>query len=770
MVRNLTTLAAVTATNSTAAVAFRNPEDAQEVLKALRAEQHIVAAAVYDRDGKLFAAFPQDLAAAELPPRPQADGYRFSTAHLFVFQPISEGGQDRLGTLFIKSNLGAIYERLQLYGLIVAAVIAMALLSAYIVARRLQQRISKPILSLAATAKALVDNKDYSIRAERIALGGEIGKLTDAFNHMLVHNQIQLGRLELLNDITRAIGERQDLESIFHVVLRRLEDDLPIDFGCICTYDSSDRQLLIKAIGSGSRQLPGAELLDVGMTIAVDQNSLAQCVDRSTLVHQPDLTAIDYPLARLLVGCGLRASVLAPLASESSVLGVLIACRREPSSFSSGDCGFLRQLTEQVALASRQTQLYKALQNAYEDLRQTQQTVMQQERLRVLGQMASGIAHDINNAISPVALYTESLLETETGLSERARGHLKTIQQAIESVAETVARMREFYRERQPQLQLASVQLNKLVKDVVNLTRPKWGAESQQRGAMIDLQAELAADLPDIMGAEPEIRDALTNLLFNALDAMPNGGKLAVRTYTRPGGAQKVDDTACVEIQDSGTGMDAETQRRCLEPFFTTKGERGTGLGLAMVYGMVQRHSADIEIDSDIGRGTTVRLVFPISRLRMIPGEGLRPLQAMPRRLKLLIVDDDPLLIQSLRDALERDGHTIVAADSGQAGVDAFRRSLRQEFAFDVVITDLGMPYMDGRQVAAAIKNASPATPVILLTGWGQRMLAEQDIPPHVNRVMSKPPRLHDLRAALADLTEPADITSELQEQAYRAL
>src|SRR6202044_1050318 len=143
--------------------------------------------------------------------------------------------------------------------------------------------------------------------------------------------------------------------------------------------------------------------------------------------------------------------VAAPLLVESKVFGALIAALKAPDSFSSGDCEFLRQLSEHVALAAHQSQLYEALQQAYDDLRQTQQAVMQQERLKALGQMASGIAHDINNAISPIALYTESLLEKEPGLSARARDYLSTIQHAIEDVSHTVARMRESSRQREPQ-------------------------------------------------------------------------------------------------------------------------------------------------------------------------------------------------------------------------------------------------------------------------------------------------------------------------------
>jgi CheY-like chemotaxis protein len=373
---------------------------------------------------------------------------------------------------------------------------------------------------------------------------------------------------------------------------------------------------------------------------------------------------------------------------------------------------------------------------------------MQQERLRALGQMASGIAHDINNAISPVALYTEMLLEQEAGLSKRTREYLETTQRAIGDVAHTVARMREFYRQHEPELVLSPVDLNTLVQQVIDLTRARWADMPQQRGIMIELVSELGKDLPPVAGIESEIREALINLVFNAVDAMPDGGKLAVRT--------KITETAAdtrhvaVEVADSGVGMDEDTRRRCLEPFFTTKGERGTGLGLAMVYGVIRRHNAEIEMESAVGQGTTVRLGFPVA-VNSAETQSAQP-DAMPPRLRILSVDDDPLLIKSLRDALEADGHAVVSANGGQEGIDAFRAAEQRDERFAVVITDLGMPYVDGRKVATAIKNDSPTTPVILLTGWGQRIIAEGDIPPHVDRVLNKPPKLRELRAALAEL------------------
>jgi DNA-binding response OmpR family regulator len=171
-----------------------------------------------------------------------------------------------------------------------------------------------------------------------------------------------------------------------------------------------------------------------------------------------------------------------------------------------------------------------------------------------------------------------------------------------------------------------------------------------------------------------------------------------------------------------------------------------------MVYGVAQRHGAEVDIESGVGRGTTVRLSFPIPALKQAASAAPLP-EAPTSRLRILIVDDDPLMLKSLCDTLELDGHIVVTANGGQAGIDAFHAPRRPAEAFDVVITDLGMPYIDGRKVAGAVKATAAAPPVILLTGWGQRLLADGEIPAQVDKVLSKPPKLREVRAALAELT-----------------
>jgi signal transduction histidine kinase/ActR/RegA family two-component response regulator len=549
----------------------------------------------------------------------------------------------------------------------------------------------------------------------------------------------QLERLSLLQQITRAIGERQDMQSIFQAAIQRLEDHLPMEFCCVCLYDAAANELAVTAAGLKSSQLAAGLELNPGAIIGIDPNGLSRCI-RGQLVYEPDVAQVQFPFPQRLAREGLHALVAAPLVVESQVFGLLVVARRQAESFSSGDCEFLRQLSEHVALAAHQAELHTALKQAYDDLRTTQDAAMQQERLRALGQMASGIAHDINNAVSPVALYTEMLLEKEQNLSARTRQYLEITQRAIGDVTHTVSRMGEFYRKREPALQLVSTDLNQLIQQVVDLTRARWSDMPQQRGIVIDVRQDLAPQLPAVAAVESEVREALTNLVFNAVDAMPEGGTLTLRTISISGQVR-------VEIADTGAGMDEETRRRCLEPFFTTKGDRGTGLGLAMVYGIVRRHNADLEIESRIGEGTTIRLVFPAAVAGGVAQASAA--SAPPTRRRILVVDDDPLLIKSLREALEDDGHTVVTASSGQEGIDIFRAAQAPHQKFGVVITDLGMPYIDGRKVAAAVKAASPLTPVILLTGWGQRLVIEGEVPPHVDCVLNKPPKLRDLREAL---------------------
>jgi signal transduction histidine kinase/ActR/RegA family two-component response regulator/HAMP domain-containing protein len=745
-VQQLETTSAIIAENSTAVLAFDDRAAAEDILSALKATPHVTQAALYDAAGRFFAGYPKNLAAAQFPPAPRGVGHRFEQGFLVEERPVIRD-ERRLGTLYVKEDTKAAAQRVRLYAAMAASVAGVAFLLAYLLSRVLQRQITEPILALASTARTVYERRNYSVRAQ-VHTNGEVGVLTRAFNQMLTQIQEQLGFLELLNRITQAIGERLDLTSMLSVMLSSLEDNFPVRLVCAGLYKRDTRQLEVASVGARSSETAVTTSMTPGSALELDPEGLDRC-EHGTQAYEPDLTRGSSSFAVRLTKQGMRSVVVSPLRVESSNLGVLLAARAEEDGFSALDREFLRQLAEHTALAVHQANLYGELQQAYRELRLSQQAIMQQERLRALGQMAMGIAHDINNAILPAALYTETLLEKETGLSPLARDNLRTVSRAIEDVAATVGRMREFFRQRPPQVSLMPVYVNKSIQAVIDLTRARWSDTPQQRGVVIAIVTDLAADDPVILGVEGEVREALTNVFFNAFDAMPEGGTLTVRTRTMP------DRKVQIEVIDTGIGMDEATRRRCLEPFYTTKGERGTGLGLAMVYGVAERHGASIEIESAPGKGTTFRFLFPeppITATMRAPGAA----PPTKSRLRILVVDDEPLIAKVLEDTLQPDGHQVEKAIGGQAGIDAFTRSFEQGKPFDVVITDLGMPYVDGRKVAAAVKAKSSHTPVILLTGWGQSVLAEGEATQHIDRLLAKPPKLAELREALASCVAAA--------------
>jgi signal transduction histidine kinase/ActR/RegA family two-component response regulator/HAMP domain-containing protein len=611
---------------------------------------------------------------------------------------------------------------------------------------------------------------DLSARTGIAPGEGELDHLARAFDEMAegLEQQVterkraedglrqQLSRIGLLNQITRAIADRQDLGSIFRTVLRRLEDDLPVAFGAIFLHDAKSDTLTVAASGRKSRSLAAEMGLPEGAMLPVEPTGLSAGVHGETL-YVSDTVRVDAQTPRILAERGLRSMMVTPLTAESKTFGMLLLARAKEGGFTSTEGEFLRSLSEHVALAAHQIRLHEDLRRAYEDLRETQRAVMQQERLRALGQMASGVAHDINNALSPVVGYTELLLAREANLSERARRYLTSIKTAGTDIANIITRMREFYRKREDADILAPVELNRAVDQVIELTRPRWRDIPQESGVVIQMKTDLHSPLPPIMGVESELRQALTNLVLNAVDAMPEGGTMTIRTnvgvQAPEGDGEGAPTHVILEVIDTGIGMDEETRRRCLEPFYSTKGERGTGLGLAMVFGIMQRHEGEIDIESELGKGTTMRLTFPIRKPAKAGGVGGPEAVAPLPTLRILCIDDDPVLRDLLKEMLGSEGHTVEMADGGQEGLHAFRAARQRGEPFDVVITDVGMPYVDGREVASTVKQESPTTPVIILSGWGRQMKAEGDVPAQADYVLSKPPRIHELRQALAKVT-----------------
>lgn len=481
--------------------------------------------------------------------------------------------------------------------------------------------------------------------------------------------------------------------------------------------------------------------------------SLAKVARTRKPLYVSDLLTDPRKDEALWQDLGLRTLLVLPLSAGDEFLGLICFARRMFRPLSVPDFELARGASQGVASAlqgeeAREEILEQRsdLEDANEELRKAQQAMMAQERLRALGEMASGMAHDIGNALSPIVGYTDLLLNEEDNLSERARRFLETIKTAGSDIERTVGRMKDFYRRRDEREELVPVDLNGAVAQVIDLTRPRWRDLSQGKGILVEVRNELQADLPKIMGVESEVRDGVTNLILNSVDAMPRGGAIALRTWAT---TEKV----VLEVRDQGTGMDEETCRRCLEPFYSTKGKKGTGLGLAIVFGAMERHNGQVQIQSKVGEGTAIRLIFP--RLDTEPTvEASQAVVAPPglRPLRILYIDDEPSVCELVQEILGADGHTTDLAASGQVGLDAFHAAAEAGEPYDAVITDLGMPHLDGREVARIIKSGSPETPVILLTAWAKEVKTQQGAPEGVDAILRKPPKAEELRVALTDL------------------
>ena len=269
------------------------------------------------------------------------------------------------------------------------------------------------------------------------------------------------------------------------------------------------------------------------------------------------------------------------------------------------------QLRQEVAerkraqLASEKSS--KNLADALENLRQTQQKMVQQERLSAVGQMSSGIAHDINNRLQVILGQADQLLldETMRDVGEEAVGRVQMIRESVKDAANVVSLLRDFYRPKKQFEGFADVDIDRIVRGAIRLTEPLWKDQALRRGIQVSVEAELG-ELPIIDGSRSNLREALINLIFNAVDAVPNGGAVTVRTYVDG-------EFVVLEVSDNGVGMSEAVRQQCLEPFFTTKGESGSGLGLAMVYRTVNQHGGTLDIESARNEGTTVKLRLPAS-------------------------------------------------------------------------------------------------------------------------------------------------------------
>jgi GAF domain-containing protein/ActR/RegA family two-component response regulator len=407
---------------------------------------------------------------------------------------------------------------------------------------------------------------------------------------------------------------------------------------------------------------------------------------------------------------GIVTNLGVPILHNDELIGALWVFNRTHRPFTDRDEAFLAGLGDHAAVAVVNARTHAERQHALEELRASQDRLIQTERLRALGEMASGVAHDFNNLLAVILGRVELLLLTVD--DPAVRRSLSMVERAAADAAHTVRRIQEFTRTRRTRV-FQPVDLRQVVREAIELTRGRWKDEAQVQGVTYTITSDFG-DVAPIPGEAAELREVFTNLLLNAVDAMPGGG--AVHFAVRQDG-----DILVATVRDTGPGMPADVRERVFEPFFTTKGPRSTGLGLSVAYGIVRRHGGRIEAQSVEGEGAsfTIHLPagIPIDRRPQIPATALGG-ASTGRPARVLVIDDEASVRELIADVLRAAGHEPLAAADGPSGLAL----IDQVGAPDVALIDLGLPGMSGWEVAARLRASQPRVPLVLITGWGDRL------------------------------------------------
>ena len=671
-IRHISTLGEVICSNSTAALAFDNQDDAREILSALKSEPHIVAASLYDENDRLFSRYPADLPDSVLPAAPGPDGLRFGYSQLIAFQPIVQG-KTRLGTLYLKLDTRALYERFRLYAGIVALVMTASLLVAYVLSRTLQRQISEPILSLAQTARAISERRDYSVRARE---GGrdELGLLTHAFNRMLAQ-----------------IHEQDRMRSQFVAIV-----------------ESSDDAIISKSFdGTITSWNPGAE--------KIFGYSAAEVIGKPMLMLIPQDRANEEAeiLARIRRGESIEQFETIRVRKNGTPVDIAatISPIREGTGGVTGASIIAREITELKRAEAEIQELNQELEQRV--ARRTAQLEGANNELRIAkeaaeaatlakGRFLATMSHEIRTPINGVIGMTGLLLQTE--LSPEQRDYAETIGMSGESLLKVINDILDFSKVEAGKVELESITF-RLRECIGGLLRP-LGMRADQKH--LELVADIPPDVPDHLIGDPmRLRQILNNFTDNAIK-FTAVGEVLVRVRAEPAAPGTVE--LHFSVKDSGIGIPAGKQQSIFEPFAqvdntTTRNYGGTGLGLAIAAQLIRQMNGRFSVESTIGEGSTFHFTIPfLVQTADTPGRSDDELQRL-RGLRVLIVDDNASTRSVLREMLLHWGMEPTTVNGAAAALDELSRAIKEETPFSLILLDAVMPEIDGLALAEKIRD-----------------------------------------------------------------
>jgi signal transduction histidine kinase len=557
-------------------------------------------------------------------------------------------------------------------------------------------------------------------------------------------------QVRLLTQVAQYAGSQKDLQRTLQFALRELSRYLPGTFATIWTLQTAPpARLQLAACGdlltSASKKRSDSFWLrwqSLPTELALENTALAPVVNERRILYVDNLSAHSSTELQNWGKLGFAVGVALPLLAGSETVGVLVLLSTRTAGFTRVQIQLAQTVADLLGPIMNCMQLMQQLTRAYEQLQKLQQQLANAEKMRALGEMASGMAHDFNNALCGTLGFLELALK-DPQLPPHIGEVLRMAHTCALDAAATVRRVQDFTRWDRGLQAAELLMVNDLVRQVVELTRPRWHNAAGASGQSIEVQLDLQAQHPVLANAT-ELREVLTNLIFNAVDAMPQGGRITIATASD---AQAV----TIRVSDTGLGMSPEVRQRLFEPFFTTKKERGTGLGLSISYAIVKRHGGEITVESEPGRGSTFTIRLPLPREVSVQAnrDAFQPVPAVSQTMRVLVVDDEPHVLTFLRQCLLHLGHSPDAfSDAEQALAQLERKH------YDLVITDFGMPKLNGQQVAELVSRHNPDIPVILLTGWGEQVQHGKALSSNICHVLAKPITIEQLKQTLLHLQQ----------------
>jgi len=540
-------------------------------------------------------------------------------------------------------------------------------------------------------------------------------------------------RLAVVNEITREASLNLDVDKLFEKITVQLKRVISFEKSSIAIYQhETDTFSLVNVYGENitagfykGMQIPGRETV---MKIAHDTKK--PYYTRS--LNQNVANSSPY-----LITQGIQSAVSIPIISEDVCLGTLNLGSQKEDGFSPDQVDLMQTIANGLGNALKNARLYTALEHSYSELQTAQEQLIKSEKLRALGEMSAGVAHDFNNMLGAI-LGRAQLMKTQVVDPGILRG-LDIIEKAAIDGSATIRRLQDFTRKRTDQV-FKYVDLVQVIEDTLSMTRTRWETSAHVNGIQYNVTTHFDVVMP-IAGESSELIEVLTNVIFNALDAMPLGGSLHIRAGTE-------NSRVFASVTDTGRGMTEEIRRRVFDPFFTTKGVKGNGLGMSVAYGIVNRHKGEIEIESEVEKGTTVRIFLPVN-LHAVRQVAEVPVKPERRIGRFLIVDDEDPIRDLLAEMLVEQGHEVHTASGGREGLEIFKARMP-----DLVITDLGMPEVSGWDVATGVKALSPTTSVIMMTGWGITLDKDRARERGVDVILSKPFQISEMQKVLNEMLD----------------